>query len=216
MVAVDGSEISLPVALSVILGITMAWLECLSVGGAPMMLDPKDIGVANGVQNAVRSTFSSLASKWENQILEEAKTHTCQGSIYITILNNRVATNLKEYVGKAIIAAGLPVSSVPAFLEAYTTGNTAALVKVPGVTPDIIQAAATNTPKAFYLSFQMVYYVGLAFALFALMCSFLLDHQRIQEKMTSAIPRRLQGTEKGNLSVDAEAVSSADALKQRV
>jgi len=62
----------------------------------------------------------------------------------------------------------------------------------------------------------MVYYVGLAFALFALMCSFLLDHQRIQEKMTSAIPRRLQGTEKGNLSVDAEAVSSADALKQRV
>lgn len=206
MAAVDGSNLAVPVALSTVVGITIGWLELVCLGAAPLMLDPKDIGVAGGVALALRNACSSLASMCIVRVLIYSTTATDNkaGSIYLTILSNRISTNLTKYVLGAAIDAGLPPESAASFLGAFTSGNATLLMAVPGVTPDIIQAAAANGPKAYFLSFQTVYYTSLAFGLLALIAAILLKADKIAEKMTKEIPRRLQGVQKTIADDDVE------------
>ena len=41
----------------------IGYMEVLTLAGAPMMVDAKDIGLANGVEYTIRSGFSVLAGK---------------------------------------------------------------------------------------------------------------------------------------------------------
>jgi hypothetical protein len=73
-------------------------------------------------------------------------------SVYTTILTNVQSTQMIKLVPPAAISAGLPKSSVEQLLAALPLGS-AALSKVPGITTDIIVAAAA--------AFQQSYVVGL-------------------------------------------------------
>lgn len=63
IVAVDGSNLALAVVLSLLAGINIGYMEDITVSGGTLMLDPKDIGLAAGVQQSMRQLFSGAASK---------------------------------------------------------------------------------------------------------------------------------------------------------
>ncbi len=49
------------IVFSLISGLMIGYMEVLTTGEGPRTLDPKDIGLAAGVQYTIRSAFSALA-----------------------------------------------------------------------------------------------------------------------------------------------------------
>lgn len=82
-----------------------------------------DLGLASGLSGMSRFAGASLAQ-----------------SVYTTILTNTQSQRWKSLGTIAAVGAGLPQSSVSTFLKAFPMGA-AALDAVPGVTPEILEAA---------------------------------------------------------------------------
>lgn len=95
-------------------------------------------------------------------------------------------------MASALLEAGLPEESLPAVLVDLAIGNAAGLAKVPGVTPEVLVAASKAVPTALCSSYQFVYLASLAFGGVAIVAALLLKGDRLAEKMTPTIARKLQ------------------------
>jgi type VI protein secretion system component VasA len=115
-----------------------------------------------------------------------------------------LAHNLVKYVAPAALKAGLPATSIVAFLTAIGAGNLVAVEAVPGVTPAVLHAAAGASVTAYEKSFQTIYLVTLAFGCCAIIASLLVDSEKLEEKMTTDIARKLQGVEKKPLEKEED------------
>lgn len=100
-------------------------------------------------------------------------------AIYAAALDKRLETKLPAYVGKAALTAGLPVASVRLFVEALAGGDTAALAKIPGVTPRIIAAGVAALKHAYVDSIRVVYMIAAPFgAVACIACLFIMDFKK--------------------------------------
>lgn len=108
-------------------------------------------------------------------------------AIYYNIFNTKIKTNLPAYVGKAAVQAGLPQDSVVAFVTAITTPITGAedAQKVPGVTPQILQAGALAAEWAFNDSLKYVWYATIPFGIICMLCCLALPN--IRQYMTNRV-----------------------------
>jgi len=77
-------------------------------------------------------------------------------------------------------------------LGALTTSNTTAIESVPGITPSIIAAATTATKAAYQKSFEIVYFVSIAFGVVAIITATVVSNKKLNEAMTPEIARKLQ------------------------
>ena len=108
--------------------------------------DPIHIGLVIGSIGSFRSVGGALAQ-----------------AVYTTILNNKLTTEIPSHVSAAALAAGLPITSLPALFKALTTGTAAAFETIPGVNLQIIGAVKAAEVQAYVQSFEYVYYACLAF-----------------------------------------------------
>lgn len=88
-----------------------------------LQVDQEDLGVSGGLSGVARNGGGVVAL-----------------TVCRTILTNVQASNMKQLVPPAAIAAGLPLASVEAQLGALPLGE-AALLHVPGVTEQVLGAA---------------------------------------------------------------------------
>ena len=95
-------------------------------------------------------------------------------AIYAAALNSRLDKYIPQYVAEAATNAGLPSKSLPPFIEALTASNQAALLKVPGATPAIIQASVEALKQAFADGIRVVYIIAAPFGLVACAACFFL------------------------------------------
>jgi len=109
--------------------------------------DQAEIGTAVGVGACWRSTVSTIAS-----------------TIYTTILSNRLAHTIPTEVPPKLIAAGLPASSVAAFLSAVTVGTPEAFSKVAGLTTQIEAVGIAAYKLASSHAYQTVFFSTIAFS----------------------------------------------------
>jgi type IV secretory pathway VirB2 component (pilin) len=116
-------------------------------------------------------------------------------------LENKLSSNLIKSVAPAAIKAGLPETSVPALILDIATGNAAAILQISGINPAILEATRPATLEAFTKSYQVIYLVSLAFGGCAIIASLCVDDQKLSEKMTTDIARKLQRAGR-NQSVD--------------
>ena len=94
-------------------------------------------------------------------------------------LTNRIST-VPGKVAQAAIAAGLPSSSVTDFVTDLMGGNVSSLLKVKGVTPDIINAGSGALTQGFADSIRVVYIIAAPFGVLALVtCWFLGDLRKV-------------------------------------
>lgn len=105
------------------------------------------IATATGVVNVARNIGPAFAN-----------------AFYLTIIRSRVSATLAKRVAGAVLPLGLPMASLPALLMAIASQNQAALLKVPGITPTIIEMAILETQLTYAAAFRIVYYLGLATA----------------------------------------------------
>lgn len=129
------------------------------------------LGTSAGVAGSIRFLISSIAS-----------------TVYSVILSNRLATTISTTVPPALLAAGLPVSSVSEFISAFTLG-TSAFEGISGVTPEILAVGTNAYQRANADAYRTVFYSNIAFSGVAIICSLLLPN--VDHLLTSQVATTL-------------------------
>ena len=151
---------------------SLAFAALAGVGfGAPLIL------IISGVQ--LSTPHHLIATATAVTTSSRAVAATVFTAIYAAAFTTRLDTKLPSYVSKAALAAGLPESSLEAFMKALTTNDTAALGQVPDVSPTIIGAAVAALKQAFADSLRVVYLIAIPFGVVAcIACCFLGDMRK--------------------------------------
>jgi hypothetical protein len=169
-------------------GIALMFMACFSVGIieicslalAPLACASEDLGAALGALGSIRSGGASVAT-----------------AIYTTILSNKLGKLVPEYVTPAALNAGLPSSSLT---DLFTNLSAGTLAKVPGITPNIIDAVVAADASAAAKSFQYVWYAVIAFGILALLASCLTINYG--EYLTGDVARKMHGVTVGQRRED--------------
>lgn len=136
--------------------------------GAPLIL------IVSGVQLSTPHRLIATATAVTTS--SRAVAATVFTAIYSAALNTRLSKNLPADIAAAALRAGLPASSLEAFVGALAASDTAALPSIPGVTPAIIAAGVGGLKQAFADSLRVVYIIAAPFgALACILCLFLGD-----------------------------------------
>jgi hypothetical protein len=96
-------------------------------------------------------------------------------AIYGAALNKSIAAKLPSYIAEAAESAGLPSSSIQAFVGAMAS-KAPNVASIPGVTPDIIAAGAAAAERALADSFRIIYIIAVPFGVVAVILCFLLPN----------------------------------------
>lgn len=123
-------------------------------------------------------------------------------SIYVAILDRRLAATIPHDVMEAAVSAGLPSSSVPDVLKAITNGTAAAMSSVSGINPTIEGAVTNGLKTAYASSFSTVYLASIGFGGIAIIAS--LFTKDIDKHLTNYVSRRINGTVATEMHVDAK------------
>lgn len=114
---------------------------------------------------------------------------------------------MSSLVVPSIVQAGLPASSVPQFLAAFTAGQVDQLPKIPGVTPEIIGVAAATVKESYVKSFKIVYLATIAFGSLSVITAFAIPN--IDNRLTNDVVRRLHANKSEESSGDGTDKSMA-------
>lgn len=153
-------------ALMALAGFFIGWNESVCLANAGIEVDDQqEIGTAVGMAGSIRSGISTICS-----------------AVYVAVLSNRTAETIPQVVPPAVIEAGLPVSSVPAFLDGYATGN---FTGVEGLTDTIVAVGAAAYKEASAQAYSTVFLVSLAFSGIAIILSFWSPN--VDDKMTDDV-----------------------------
>ncbi|KAH8658641.1 fungal trichothecene efflux pump [Tricladium varicosporioides] len=135
---------SLFIALGVLGCASIGFVDNITFPGVTLVIEPQDIGLATGVLGSIRAAGGVIAQ-----------------ALYVSVLNNKVAVYMPEYVTPAAVGAGLPASSLPSLYAGITAGNFTA---VPGITPAITASVGAAVTHAYISSFKIVFYVTVPFS----------------------------------------------------
>lgn len=164
------------------------WVESVGLAMASILVDDQsEIGTAVGVAGTVRSTVSTVAS-----------------TVYLAVLANRLGTTVPSKVPAAAIEAGLPASSVAAFIEAIPTGS---FEGVPGVTPHIIDVGVATYKVASAAAYRTVFFTSIAFSGLALILSFFCPN--VDDRMTGMVATTLCKEEHGDAGASEKTTGKA-------
>lgn len=147
--------------------------------GAPLVL------IVAGVQ--LSTPHHLIATATAVTTSARAVAATVFTAIFSAALSTRLDKYIPAYVPKAALGAGLPPSSITAFMGAITGTNPAAVMQVPGVTPAIASAGVAALKHAFADGIRVVYLIAAPFgALACVGCFFLGDLRKVMNYRVDA------------------------------
>ena len=95
-------------------------------------------------------------------------------TVYSVVYQNKLGVILPEQTGKYAVEAGLPASSLPAFLAEFLKAGHGNASGISGVTPEVMSNAALGQAWGYSRSFRYVWITSVAFGVVAcVMCLFL-------------------------------------------
>ncbi|KAF9775135.1 hypothetical protein IL306_006798 [Fusarium sp. DS 682] len=169
--------------------------ESRCVAAASLEVDQKDVGQSNGAQMSFRNMVTAVAS-----------------AIFVTTLNNTIPKNVHKYVVPAIAKTGASPAITEALALAIASGNTTAIAEI-HASPAAIQAGSAAMQLALVKSYQLLYYISLAFGGAITIAAFFLTSHLMQSRLTTEIPRRLQDVGKQRQSDSEAATPTSDHEK---
>ena len=93
-------------------------------------------------------------------------------AIMNAIFNSALSLEIPKKIAAATLPLGLPSTSLGMLIGALTTQDNALLVKVPGVTPQIIEAVAQALVQAYGIGFRNSWFAACCFAALAVVGKF--------------------------------------------
>ncbi|OAG45348.1 hypothetical protein AYO21_00696 [Fonsecaea monophora] len=102
-------------------------------------------------------------------------------AIYSNIFGTKLKRNLPKYVATYAVGAGLPLASVPTFVELFLTApqnlsSPAAPSEVPGLSAAVIQGATVGARWAYAESLKYVWYTALPFGVLSCVACLLIGN----------------------------------------
>ncbi|KIX06628.1 uncharacterized protein Z518_04604 [Rhinocladiella mackenziei CBS 650.93] len=170
----------------------LGWAEIVCLLNATILIkDQREIGSAGGLAVAIRTAISAIGTV-----------------VFSTVLTNRLTSTVPNMVGPAVVDAGLPQSSVPAFLQALQVGTAEAFSKVPGVTQSIIADGVLANKEAYVASFRTVYLVSITFAGLGVILSLFTPNMKwyLNDKVASV----LQADQLGKVDVETAPIGGVN------
>jgi len=159
--------------------------------GAPLVLVVA--GVHLSISHDLIATATGLACA--TRVL----TATVSTAIFAAALTSRLNSDLPGYAAKAALGAGLPTSSLEAFLKDLLSGDIAALSSIDQVTLAIIHAAQNAISHAYADSFTIVYIIAAPFGAVACIVSLFLGNlKKVMTYRVDAPVEKLHAKSKGN------------------
>ena len=159
LATVQPGQSSQAIAFAIVSGLGFGAPLVLTVSGAQLVVPHRVLATASAVTTTARAIAVAIFT-----------------AIFSAAFNTRIKDYLPKYVAAAAEAAGLPVSSIPSFIMALSTGQSAALAKVPGVTSEIIAEGASALQHAYADSIRVVFIIAAPFAFVGcIACVFLGD-----------------------------------------
>jgi hypothetical protein len=147
-----GRAIGLLVAGCTLIGYTET---VVSVTASICVKDQREIGTAMGLGGSMRATLSTFGA-----------------TVYTVVLNNRIASTIPAQVPPALVKAGLPSTSVGAFIAAVSVGTDAAFAAVPGISAEIKTIGVDAYKVASADAYRTVFLTTCAFSGIGLILSF--------------------------------------------
>ncbi|CAK7231869.1 hypothetical protein SBRCBS47491_008075 [Sporothrix bragantina] len=148
----------------------VGWAESLAITMITLSTEnQQELGTAGGLAGSVRFLIVSIAS-----------------TVYTVVLNNRLATTIAAQVPVALENAGLPATSVAAFIAALSSGD---FSKVEGLTDAITAAGTLAYKQANVDAYRTVFLVTIAFTSIAIIVSLALP--RVESVMTGNVAATL-------------------------
>ncbi|KAF2168747.1 hypothetical protein M409DRAFT_52771 [Zasmidium cellare ATCC 36951] len=160
-------------ACATLAGICVGVLEVMVSTTVTIVLDDQsEMGTGAGVFGSLRGAGGVLAT-----------------AIYSTIFMNRLADNIKDDVAPALVQAGLPVTSVESFLTAVQSMSQAAIERVPGVSPTIVQVGIASLTQAYAQAFKITWLATISFGGCSIIAACL--SRDIDDKLSHDVIRKL-------------------------
>ncbi|KAJ6076990.1 siderophore iron transporter [Penicillium canescens] len=134
-------------------GIALVSIVPLSMVSAQLTTSPELITLASALMTTVRSLGGAIGLAINN-----------------AVLNDTLNKELPEKVGAAALSLGLPSSSLPELINALATQSKNAVAAVPGVTPEIAQAAVVAMKEAYLSAFRNAWIISASFCAVLVIC----------------------------------------------
>ncbi|KAF9870587.1 hypothetical protein CkaCkLH20_11893 [Colletotrichum karsti] len=147
----------LAIAMTVLVGIFVGWIELICIVLAGLVIPPENIGSGSAFFASARAVSGTIAT-----------------SIYLAIYSNRSSSLLPGKVRVAAVAAGLSADRIEEVLQALASGKPAGIDAIRGMTPAIKTAVQAAQKAVYATSFSTVYLSSLSFGIVALGVCFLL------------------------------------------
>lgn len=126
------------------------WAQYLSIAFIQFGVDQEELGISGGLAGVARFAGGAVAI-----------------SVYTTILTNVQTSKAAELIPQAVIAAGLPASSVMQFSAALALGADA-LAKVPGISTQITAAGAAALQQSYVAGLRITALSSLSFGIISI------------------------------------------------
>ncbi|KIX06978.1 uncharacterized protein Z518_04954 [Rhinocladiella mackenziei CBS 650.93] len=134
----------------VVLGAGLGLLLTTLVVAAQFSTPPGLIAITSGLVLAVRSLGASTGLV-----------------IFQAVFSAGFSKNLAPKIAAATLSLGMPETSLAPLIGGLTSGDTAAVAKIPGVTPEIIAAAGLALQETYHLAFSYVWAAAASFTFLA-------------------------------------------------
>lgn len=145
----------------------------------------------------ISAPHSLLATATSVAVVFRAVGSSMFTSVYSAAATNRLNVYIPSYVGKAAASAGLPVTSIPAFVKALASNQPEKLQAIPGVSPLIIANGVHALQQAYADGVRVVFIIAVPFgALSCILCFFLGDLRKIMSYHVDAPVEELHAKEK--------------------
>lgn len=159
MATIQPSDSASAIGFTTLQGIGVGAPLILIITGVQLATPHSYIATATGVTTSARAFAAAMFT-----------------AIYAAAMQTRLDTKIPAYVAKAAAQAGLPPSSIAAFVGALASQDTATLWGIPGVSPVIVGAGVAALKQAYADSVRVVFIIAAPFGVVACVgCLFLGD-----------------------------------------
>ncbi|KAJ4162004.1 hypothetical protein BFJ63_vAg8453 [Fusarium oxysporum f. sp. narcissi] len=141
-------------------GIALPSIVPLSMVSAQFATTPELIALTSALMTSIRSLGGSIGLAINN-----------------AVLHNALDKELPKKIAEAALPLGLPTSSLPALIQGLASQNKQAVAAVPGLTPEIAQAAVLGMKKAYLIAFRNAWIVSASFCSLLLISCFFIKEQ---------------------------------------
>ncbi|KAG7406212.1 Trichothecene efflux pump TRI12 [Fusarium oxysporum f. sp. rapae] len=141
-------------------GIALPSIVPLSMVSAQFATTPELIALTSALMTSIRSLGGSIGLAINN-----------------AVLHNALDKELPKKIAEAALPLGLPASSLPALIQGLASQNKQAVAAVPGLTPEIAQAAVVGMKKAYLIAFRNAWIVSASFCALLLISCFFIKEQ---------------------------------------